>query len=151
MMKVCIGGTFNVVHKGHKTLFEKAFEIAGKKGMVFIGVTTDKMAEQKRFMIPYEQRVNAIKTFLQSKGYQNRYSIIPIHDIFGVAADGDYDAIIVSPETEENAQAINKKRRKKGKKPLEIITVPYILAEDNTPIRATKILANDMDENGKIL
>ena len=100
MMKVCIGGTFNVVHKGHKTLFEKAFEIAGKKGMVFIGVTTDKMAEQKRFMIPYEQRVNAIKTFLQSKGYQNRYSIIPIHDIFGVAADGDYDAIIVSPETE---------------------------------------------------
>ena len=119
--------------------------------MVFIGVTTDKMAEQKRYMIPYEQRVNAIKTFLQSKGYQNRYSIIPIHDIFGVAADGDYDAIIVSPETEENAQAINKKRRKKGKKPLEIITVPYILAEDNTPIRATKILANDMDENGKIL
>ena len=39
-MKVCIGGTFNPLHKGHKLLIDKAFEVAGKQGSVFIGITT---------------------------------------------------------------------------------------------------------------
>ena len=42
-MKVCIGGTFNLLHKGHKLLIKKAFEVAGKNGSVLIGVTSGKL------------------------------------------------------------------------------------------------------------
>ena len=63
----------------------------------------------------------------------------------------DYDAIIVSPETVENAQKINQMRKKLGKKPLEIIKMKHILADDKKPISSTRILENEIDENGRIL
>ena len=47
-MKVCIGGTFNTLHKGHKKLFDKAFQISGKNGDVFIGVTKEKTLKNSK-------------------------------------------------------------------------------------------------------
>ncbi|MCK5112568.1 MAG: adenylyltransferase/cytidyltransferase family protein, partial [Thermoplasmatales archaeon] len=51
-MRVCIGGTFNILHKGHKSLIKKAFEIAGKKGSVFIGVTSGEVIKRKEDIKP---------------------------------------------------------------------------------------------------
>ena len=59
-MKVCIGGTFNTLHKGHKELFDKAFQIAGKNGDVFIGVTKEKMLQKKKFVIPLPVNVEPL-------------------------------------------------------------------------------------------
>ena len=50
-MKVWIGVTFNTLHNGHKKLFDKAFQTAGKNGTVFIGVTEGKMLHNKKFVI----------------------------------------------------------------------------------------------------
>lgn len=47
-MKVCLGGTFFPLHKGHKTLLRKAFQVAGSKGSVFIGVTSVSMTKKKK-------------------------------------------------------------------------------------------------------
>jgi len=47
-MRVCIGGTFEFLHKGHKKLIDKAFEIAGKNGFVFIGLTTSEFTKRKK-------------------------------------------------------------------------------------------------------
>ena len=73
-MKVCIGGTFNVLHKGHKLLIDKAFQIVGKQGSVFIGITTGKIIEGKRDVKPFEERKKAIENYLHEKGLMHSYS-----------------------------------------------------------------------------
>jgi len=151
-MRVCIGGTFNVLHNGHKMLLEKAFQTAGKNGTVFIGVCKGEILQKKNIVVPFKQRVKNLKEYLKNKGYTtNRFSIVPIFDKYGLTIDEDYDAIIVSPETTNNAEEINKKRIKMGKKPLKIIKVPFVLAEDQKPISSTRILNKEIDENGRVL
>jgi len=151
-MKVCIGGTFNVLHKGHKILLEKAFQIAGKNGIVFIGVCKGEILQKKKTVVPFKKRVNVLKEYLKNKGYTtNHFSIVPIFDEYGLTIDEDYDVIIVSPETVNTAEEINKKRINMGKKPFKIIKVPFVLAEDQKPISSTRILNKEIDENGRVL
>ncbi len=150
-MRVCFSGTFNVLHKGHKKLIDKAIKIAGKDGTIYIGVTKGKIANRKKFKKPIFQRVKEIKKYLSLKDYEKNAVIKVISDKFGPAVTGDYDAIIVSEETINNAKEINKKRIENDKKPLKIIKVPYILAEDNKPISSTRILKGEIDKEGRII
>jgi pantetheine-phosphate adenylyltransferase len=147
-MRVCFSGTFNVLHKGHKLLIEKAFQAAGDQGKVFIGITEGKLLENKKYKKPLSQRMSILKSYLQSKGYQNQVEIVVIRDQFKLAISGDYDAMITSPETKENAIRINEKRVEQNKKPLQIIEVPYVLAEDQKKISSTRILNKEIDEEG---
>ena len=150
-MRVCLGGTFNILHKGHKKLFDKAFQTAGENGTVFIGVTHGEMLQKKKNVAPFDKRVNTIKKYLKSKEYDRRAIIKPIYDKYGPTIDEEYNAIIVSPETIINAEEINKKRVNNGKKPLKIIKIPYVLAEDNRPISSTRVLNNEINKEGKVL
>jgi pantetheine-phosphate adenylyltransferase len=148
-MKVCIGGTFNPLHKGHKLLIDKAFEIAGKQGSVFIGITTWEITKGKQDIKPFEERKKAVIQYL-SKKRLNKYAIIkPINDSYGPSVDGDYDAIIVSPETFKTAEEINTKRMKKGLKPLKIVTIAFAYSQDGKPISSTRIKNGEIDVNGK--
>jgi pantetheine-phosphate adenylyltransferase len=139
------------LHKGHKLLIDKAFQTAGKNGTVFIGVTKGKMLKKKKFLIPFNERVSAIKEYLKTKRYNQRTVIKAIFDKYGPAAYGEYDAIVVSPETYENAIDINVKRLNNGKTPLKIVKIPYVFADDNKPISSTRILNNETDENGRVI
>jgi pantetheine-phosphate adenylyltransferase len=149
-MRVCIGGTFNILHKGHKHLIDKAFQTAGKNGFVTIGLTEGKMLQKKKFVKPFEEREKAINSYLSSKGYDRRAMILSIYDKYGYAVDGDFDAIVVSPETFKNAEEINKNRLNKGKKALLIIEIPFVLANDKKPISSTRIYDSIIDENGQM-
>ena len=60
-MKVCIGGTFDIIHKGHELLINKAFEIAGENGTVFIGVTKDDLIKNKKGTRSFTYRTKSIK------------------------------------------------------------------------------------------
>jgi pantetheine-phosphate adenylyltransferase len=150
-MRVCFSGTFNVLHKGHKRLIDTAFQTAGDHGTVFIGVTRGELLHKKERIIPFDDRVHTLQDYLTVKGYAPRAVITGIHDEYGPAAYGDYDAIIVSPETRKNAEDINKKRAHNGKKPLKIVSVPFVLAEDDLPISSTRIMRDEIDENGQIV
>jgi len=150
-MKVCFSGTFNVLHKGHKHLIDKAFQTAGESGTVYIGITNGEMLKNKKNVKPFNKRVNEIKNYLSAKGYENRVVIKEIFDKYGPIIDGDYDIIIVSPETFENAKDINIKRIENGKKSLKIIKIDYVLADDNKPISSTRILNKEIDEDGKVM
>ena len=149
-MKVCYSGAFEVLHRGHKHLIDRAIEIAGKEGTVYIGITKDKLSKKKKIKRPLEDRIKSIEKYLKSKNYEKHTVIIPISNRYGPAVLGDYDAIIVSPETIDNAKDINIKRVKNGKKPLRIVKVPYILAQDKKPISSTRIINKEIDEEGKI-
>ena len=150
-MKVCFSGTFNILHKGHKHLIDKAFQIAGKNGTVYIGLTKGEILKKKKFAKPLTERVDVLKEYLSAKGYYKRTVIKVIFDEYGPAADGNFDAIIVSPETFKNAEDINKKRIENGKKPLKIVKISYVLAEDNEPISSTRIYENEIDDEGRVL
>ncbi len=150
-MKVCIGGTFDILHKGHKKLIDKAFETAGKKGFVFIGITKQKMIKNKNIKNSIHTRRKKIELFISKRKYTTTYEIEPIADIYGPTIGEKFDAIVVSPESIKNAEKINLKRKEKDKKPLKIIRIPYVLAEDKRPISTTRIRKKEIDLEGKIV
>jgi len=149
-MRVCLGGTFNIFHSGHKHLLDRAFEVAGDDGFVFIGVSDGYLASKKKFLIPYIQRIRAIEEYIAKRGYTTKSSITPIMTKYGLAVDRDFDAIIVSPETRGNAVEINEKRRSLGKRPLEIVEISHVLADDGKPISSTRIYDEEIDAAGRI-
>ncbi len=150
-MKVCVGGTFDKLHKGHKTLIKKAFELAGEKGSVFIGITIDDFVKDKKNVSSLTERIKNVKKYLVKERYKNNYIIEPISDKFGPTIHNDFNAIVVSSETIKTAKEINKKREKIGKKPLKIIEIKPVLAEDGIRISSTRIRNNKIDDNGKII
>jgi len=151
LMNVCLGGTFDPFHKGHEALFKKAFEVAGEDGSVFIGITSDALAKKKGKVHPFPQRKQSIERLLQKSGLQRRWEIQELADEFGPTIERDFDAIVVSPETKATAEKINTKRKQLGKKPLQIIEIPFVLADDNQPISSTRIRRKEIDAQGALI
>jgi pantetheine-phosphate adenylyltransferase len=144
-VKVALGGTFDPLHEGHKRLIRKAFSIS--KNVVF-GVTSDDMARKRlRTVLPYEIRVKNLKDYVK-RSYGVDVKVERIHDCYGKTLEEDFDYIIVSPETYENAKRINEKRVKMGKKPITIVVVDFVLAYDRKPISATRIRNGEIDRFG---
>ena len=150
-MKICVGGTFNNLHKGHKLLLKKAFEKAGKDGTVFIGISAEGLVKSKEKTKHLDIRKKELEKYLLKEGYINQAVIVPITNKYGLTLDEDFDAIVISPETEKIALQINNKRVLKGRRPLTIIRVPFVLAEDRKPISSTRINNKEIDENGNLL
>lgn len=146
--KVIIGGTFDMLHKGHKALLRKAFEL----GEVFIGLVSDAMAKEakKREVENFEKRKKELNGFLKEE-FKINPKILEINDKFGFALKGDFDYIIVSPETYETALEINEEREKRNKKPIEIVKIDLVLAEDGKLISSNRIFNGEIDKEGKLL
>jgi pantetheine-phosphate adenylyltransferase len=150
-MNICLGGTFDQFHKGHETLLEKAFESAGVHGHVFIGITSDKLGEKKGEVRPFAERKKSVEQFLKKKRWLLQTTIKKLTDAYGPSIDGDFDAIVVSPETKPVAEEINEKRRQRKKKPLQILIIPFVLAEDKRPISSSRIRRKEINAQGTIL
>lgn len=150
-MNVCLGGTFNILHKGHKLLIKKAFECSGENGSVYIGLSTGDLLKYKNKVKSFEERKKNLEKYITESGFTTKFNIQPIKDKFGPSIEGDFDLIIVSPETYPNAKEINKKRKQNGKKSLEIVQIHYVLAEDGLPISSTRINNKEIDEEGHLL
>ncbi|MCX8170490.1 MAG: phosphopantetheine adenylyltransferase [Candidatus Bathyarchaeota archaeon] len=149
---VAVGGTFDELHKGHKALLKMAFK-SGES--VWIGVCTDEFARDLRKnheVAPYESRVKEVIKFLEELGVSGRARIIPLSDPYGPSAVSDeIEAIVVSRETEMRAKELNAMRVKNGLKPLEIIVIDMVPAEDNIPISTTRIRRGEIDREGRLL
>lgn len=147
-MKVCLGGTFDTIHEGHKVLLRKAFEVGDQ---VLIGLTSDTMASRKGVVKSFRERCRALEEYLRSQGFKD-FVVAEIHDRFGPAAElEDVDAIVVSEETEETARELNKIRASRGLRALKIVKVPLIPAEDGLPISSTRIRRGEIDAKGRVL
>ena len=148
-MRVCLGGTFSYIHKGHRELIKKAFDKAGLQGFVFIGLTSDEMIKNKKYL-DYNKRENKLKNFLKKHYPRYKYQVEKINDEYGPAIHADFDCIVVSPETLKNAEKINEIRSKNNLSKIEIIQISYILADDGKPISSTRIHQKQIDKEGKI-
>ena len=144
--KVAVGGTFDKFHDGHKKLLSTAFEIANN---VEIGVTSDAFGGLKGDIDSCKVRMKNLKSFF--KDYSN-FIIVPLDDPYGTTIyDSDFDAIVVSEETEPTAVEINEIRISKGMNPIDIVVVSFVLAYDGTPISSTRIRRGEINKNGDVV
>ena len=145
--KIAVGGTFDKFHIGHQRLLSKAFELSDE---VLVGVTSDEFARSKGQIEPCNQRMSNLRdTLIKFTGH---YSVSRLDDSCGPAiVEDDLEAIVVSEETEPTAHIINDIRKKKGMKPLDIITINMVLAEDGKPVSSTRIRKGEIDVKGTVL
>ena len=144
--KVAVGGTFDKFHDGHKKLLSTAFELGNN---IEIGVTSDEFGGLKGNIDSFEDRRNHVISFFSEK---SNFNVLSLDDPFGTTIfDEDFDAIVVSEETEPTAIKINEIRSSKGMNPLDIVVVSFVLAEDGKPISSTRIRKGEITKSGLII
>ena len=153
---ITVGGTFDVLHKGHWFLLEEAFNLAER---VIIGLSTDEFVKTMKKSHPvdsYDKRYLDLESFLKERELYGRADIVPIEDMYGPTVgdcqmSDEIDGVLVSEETEPGAEEINRVRVSQGKKPLLIIVVTMVMADDGRPISSTRIRKQEVDRYGRLI
>lgn len=149
LTRVVVGGTFNVIHKGHRKLLETAFSVGEE---VVVGIASDDFANRFRHVKTrhYVERKKDVEAYLSS--FPKPFTIVEINDIYGDATtDARMDALVVSEETLLRAEEINAIRYKKGLDKLVIVVVPIVAADDGRAISGERISQGDIDAEGRPL
>ena len=148
---VALGGTFDIIHRGHLTLLSNAFAISDK---VIIGMTSDEFAAKKGKTLSnrYDQRLKNLMSIISKEFPNTTFQISKLENDFGPAVlEQKVQALIVSDETSNQGNVLNELRAKKNLLPVEVITVPMFLAKDGTRISTTRIKNSEIDVDGNIL
>jgi pantetheine-phosphate adenylyltransferase len=148
---VAMGGTFDIIHKGHLTLLSNAFGISDK---VIIGLTSDEFAlkKGKTTTNKYEKRYENLKRILSKEFPNSSFQISKLDNDFGPAVlEKGVEALVVSGETSNQGNILNKLREEKKLPPVKVITVPMFLAKDGTRISTTRIKNSEIDSDGNLL
>jgi pantetheine-phosphate adenylyltransferase len=148
---VCLGGTFDHIHRGHRALLDRAFAVADR---VYIGVTSDRLVEAlgKQVEHPYEERARRLKAFLEARYPGREFRIFRLDDYFGpVVFTEEVEGIVVSEETEHRVALADRERARRGLPPLKRFVIPLIPAEDGGRLSSTRIRQGEIDEEGRVL
>jgi len=148
---VATGGTFDILHKGHYMLLQKAFEVGRQ---VIIGVSSDNYAtlKKKKITNEYSIRQEKLKKFIGENFNKSNYSIYQLNDFYGpTVLTREVEAIVTTESTKENCVKINELRKSKGMPQLEIILVPLVEDKDGKVISSTRIREGEIDINGNKL
>jgi pantetheine-phosphate adenylyltransferase len=148
---VALGGTFDIIHKGHFELLKNAFSISSR---VIIGLTSDELASKKgkKILHNYEKRFESLKALIEKNFPNVSYQISKLDNDFGPAVvEGNVQALVVSEDTESQGEVLNKLRAKKNLSQVDVIVVPMVLAKDGKKISTTRIKKSEIDEEGNLL
>ncbi|WP_226480363.1 phosphopantetheine adenylyltransferase [Natrinema amylolyticum] len=154
-MRVAVAGTFGPLHDGHRALFEHALRF-GEDGVV-VALTSDELAVETRHEprpVPsLEERTRTVTAEIAALDEWDRdVEVRTLESEYGIATDEpSIDALVVSPETAPELEAINDRRRERGFEPLSGIVAPYVYAADGERISSTRIVAGEIDEHGRVL
>ena len=148
---IAMGGTFDIIHHGHITLLSTAFDISEK---VIIGLSSDEFV-QKKGKTPihkYDERLKNLISVIFHKFPNTDFEINQLNNDFGPAVlEKDVQALIVSDETKNQGNILNKLRTERNISPVEIIVVPMTLAKDGKRISTTRIKNSEIDSDGNLL
>lgn len=148
---VALGGTFDIIHKGHLTLLSNASIVSDK---VIIGITSDEFAARKgkTLLNKYDLRLQNLTSAISKEFPDTVFQISKLENDFGPAVlEKDVQALVVSDETSNQGRVLNELRAKKDLAPVEIVTVPMSLAQDGIRISTTRIKNLEIDAAGNLL
>ena len=148
---VAMGGTFDVIHAGHRALLNAAFSVSSH---VIIGLSSDALVlrKGKKLWHSYSKRLESLERFLEKEFPAKSYTISPLDNDFGPAVlENGVEALIVSEETAPQGETLNRLRLERNLDPVQVVVVPMILASDGGRISSTRIRNSEIDSSGKLL
>ena len=147
---VAMGGTFDVIHKGHITLLSEAFSISAK---VIIGLTSDELAlrKEKDLQNDYNKRLETLVKTIETKFPNIEFEISKLDNDFGPAVlEKEVQALVVSGETSDQGEILNQLRKQKNLPLVDVVIVPMVLAKDGLRISTTRIKNQEIDNDGNL-
>lgn len=147
---VAMGGTFDIIHKGHFTLLSEAFSVSNK---VIIGLTSDEMASKKgkHLQNDYGKRLETLVKTIEENFPNNEFEISKLNNDFGPAVlEKKVQALVVSGETSNQGEILNQLRKEKNLPSVDVVVVPMVLAKDGTRISTTRIKNQEIDYDGNL-
>lgn len=147
---VALGGTFDIIHRGHIELLRKGFSISSK---LMIGLASDEFAQKKgkKLLNDYLRRKKFLEEMIKKNFPDVRYQISKLENDFGPAVlEKNVEALIVSEETSFQGEELNRLRRQRNAPDVEIIVVPMVLAKDGKKISTSRVKNSEIDIEGNI-
>ncbi|MCH7757664.1 MAG: pantetheine-phosphate adenylyltransferase [Thaumarchaeota archaeon] len=148
---VAMGGTFDVIHKGHITLLSEAFSISSK---VIIGLTSEDWASKngKDLLNNFDKRLEKLVKTIEKNFPNTSFEISKLDNDFGPAVlEKKVQALVVSDETSNQGEVLNKLRKQKNLPPVDVVVVPMVLAKDGNKISTSRIKNQEIDYDGNLL
>ncbi len=144
-----LGGTFDHFHSGHIHFLQNAIAQSEK---IAIGISAESIYRDKPFAYSIENyitREKNVRDYLETNGFSDKCSIMPLNDFYGNSLDIEsIDAIFVTPETKKAADKINERRMEKGWKSLHVIVIPFLKGNDGEIISSVRIRKGEIDKEG---
>ncbi|ELU10151.1 hypothetical protein CAPTEDRAFT_149109 [Capitella teleta] len=148
---VCLGGTFDRIHTGHKILLSEA--CVRCQDAITIGVTDGPMIESKTLhdlIEPTTTRISTVKSLISDIRPSITSDVVPIIDPFGPSiVKPDIECLVVSDETLRGGNAVNKKRVEKGLQEVEIFVIE--LLEDKCRSEDEEVKISSSSQRKRIL
>ena len=149
-MKVMVGGTFDPLHIGHQLLLRRSFMTSGPGGHVVIGLSADPFAACKQHPVrSYAVRFDELTAWIDNQKFAASYEIEPLYDQYGSALTQNFDALVVSYETFQVGNEINRKRKEIGKAMVDLYQIQCVLAEDGKAVSSTRIYRGEINRYGE--
>lgn len=130
---VCLGGTFDHLHDGHKILLTVAGYIALEK--LIVGVTGPELLKNKKYaeaMESYDVRKETVEGFLSYVFPSLQVEAVMISDIYGPTAHiPEIQALVLSKETQSGGNSVNELRRSKGFPELKVFAIDVVGGKDS--------------------
>ena len=143
MIKVCVGGTFDILHTGHHHLLQKALDSGDH---LTIGLTTDDYADKKRNRVvnSFQTRRKNLEIWLEKRNSLDNVNIVPLSEEWGPPAlSSSFHIIVVTPDSQSVAIRLNQHRKELDMSELKIIVVSLVLDSDGVPVSSTRLHSSD--------
>jgi cytidyltransferase-like protein len=149
---VVCGGTFDLFHAGHKSFIN---DVLAQSEKVLLGITSDAYIQNFKNNLDVEDfqtRKFAVEQYLNSISATARVQIVGINNAYEpyLETSRDYEAIIVTEQTEQTAKEINLKRQQNGIPQFEVIVSVMKKAEDGGIISSTRIRNGEINRDGRL-
>ena len=147
MAVAATGGTFDIIHLGHRALLGAALSY----DHTIIGLSTDGFAARrgKTVLHGYGTRRERLVRHIMESHPGAAYEVCPLDDDFGPAVlRGKVDVLVVSWETRHAGHMLNVMRAERGLGAVDVTVVPMICDKNGGRISTTRIREGMMDVEG---
>jgi pantetheine-phosphate adenylyltransferase len=147
-----LGGTFDHLHVGHEALLATAFRLGRR---VAIGVTTPAyLAAHPKpdgdRIQSYATRRRNLERWISARFPGRAFVLRPLADGFGGSVGPGVGVLVISADTLAGGRAVNRQRRRLGRRAVPLAIVPLALADDLQPVSSRRIRAGEIDRRGRV-